>query len=144
MQALLSYDQSPPLAAPFRFFLTAPWCAALAGVLLIVFGEEALLMRWTPAALALTHAITAGFMLQAMLGALIQILPVVVGVNLASPLALARRVHATCILGLLALSAAFLTFEPWVFRIAAALFAFAYLTLFLSAQRGMVIPAVIP
>ena len=124
MQALLSYDQSPPLAAPFRFFLTAPWCAALAGVLLIFFGEEALLMRWTPTALALTHAITAGFMLQAMLGALIQILPVVVGVNLASPLALARRVHAACTLGLLALSAAFLTFEPSMFRIAAALFAF--------------------
>ena len=85
MQALLSYEQSPPLAAPFRFFLTAPCCGVLAGLLLIVYGEDALVMRWTPAALALTHAVTAGFMLQAMLGALIQILPVVVGVNLAAP-----------------------------------------------------------
>ena len=33
MQALLSYDQSPPIAAPFRFFLTAPVFAILAGVL---------------------------------------------------------------------------------------------------------------
>ena len=103
MQALLSYEQSPPLAAPFRFFLTAPCCGVLAGLLLIVYGEDALVMRWTPAALALTHAVTAGFMLQAMLGALIQILPVVVGVNLAAPGALARRVHALSILGLAAL-----------------------------------------
>ena len=72
MQALLSYDQSPPLAAPFRFFLTAPLCGALAGILLIVYGGDALIMRWTPAALALTHAVTAGFMLQAMLGELEQ------------------------------------------------------------------------
>ena len=125
MQALLSYDQSPPLAAPFRFFLTAPLCGALAGILLIVYGGDALIMRWTPAALALTHAVTAGFMLQAMLGALIQILPVVVGVNLASPRALASRVHACCVLGLVALTGAFLTFEPWAFRVAAALFALA-------------------
>ena len=65
MQALLSYEQSPPLAAPFRFFLTAPCCGVLAGLLLIVYGEDALVMRWTPAALALTHAVTAGLMLQA-------------------------------------------------------------------------------
>ena len=104
MQALLSYEQSPPLAAPFRFFLTAPCCGVLAGLLLIVYGEDALVMRWTPAALALTHAVTAGLMLQAMLGALIQILPVVVGVNLAAPGALARRVHALSILGLAALT----------------------------------------
>ena len=123
MQALLSYDQSPPLAAPFRFFLTVPWCGVLAGLLLLVYGEDALIMRWTPPALALTHAITAGFMLQAMLGALIQILPVVIGVNLATPLALARRVHAACTLGLVALTAAFLTFDPWAFRAAAAFFA---------------------
>ena len=125
MQALLSYEQSPPLAAPFRFFLTAPCCGVLAGLLLIVYGEDALVMRWTPAALALTHAVTAGFMLQAMLGALIQILPVVVGVNLAAPGALARRVHALSILGLAALTLAFLSFEPWAFRLAAALFALA-------------------
>ena len=35
MQALLSYDQSPPIAAPFRFFLTAPLFGVLAGLLLI-------------------------------------------------------------------------------------------------------------
>ena len=136
MQALLSYDQSPPLAAPFRFFLTAPCCGVLAGVLLIVFGEDALIMRWTPAALALTHAVTAGFMLQAMLGALIQILPVVIGVNLSAPLALSRRVHVLSTLGLVALSGAFLTFDPWAFRAAALLFALALGDFLLAVARA--------
>ena len=70
MQALLSYDRSPPIAAPFRFFLTAPAFGILAGVLLIWAGPNAFLSRWTSEALALTHLVTAGFMLQAMLGAL--------------------------------------------------------------------------
>ena len=133
MQALLSYDQSPPLAAPFRFFLTVPWCGVLAGLLLLVYGEDALIMRWTPPALALTHAITAGFMLQAMLGALIQILPVVIGVNLATPLALARRVHATCTLGLVALTAILPRVGERWYSSAASRRAFS------AGERGMVI-----
>ena len=76
MQALLSYDQSPPMAAPFRFFLTAPVFSALAGVLLLWEGPDMLASRWTPAVLALTHLITVGFMMQVMLGAMVQILPV--------------------------------------------------------------------
>jgi hypothetical protein len=35
MQALLSFDQAPPILAPFRFFLTAPVFAMLAGLLLL-------------------------------------------------------------------------------------------------------------
>jgi len=82
MQALLSFDQAPPFAAPFRFFLTAPAFGMLAGALLLASGPDALASRWTPAALALTHLVTVGFMLQAMLGALLQIMPVVAGANL--------------------------------------------------------------
>ena len=54
MQALLSYDRSPPIAAPFRFFLTAPFFGVAAGVLLVVSGQNVFLSRWTPEALALT------------------------------------------------------------------------------------------
>ncbi|MDQ5914882.1 MAG: hypothetical protein QG584_773, partial [Pseudomonadota bacterium] len=87
MQALLSFEQAPPIAAPFRFFLTAPLFSGLAGLLLLVDGPELLTSRWTPGALALTHLIAAGFVLQVMLGAMIQILPVVAGANLRHPLA---------------------------------------------------------
>ncbi len=120
MQALLSFDQSPPIGAPFRFFLTAPLFAILAGVLLVFNGPETFSSRWTPSALALTHLMTAGFMLQVMLGALQQLLPVVVGVNLSLPSIIAKVVHAAVTPGALLLAVAFLVNEPILFGSAVA------------------------
>ena len=122
MQALLSYDQSPPIAAPFHFFLTAPVFGVLAGLLLLWSGPNAFLSRWTPEALALTHLVTAGFMLQVMLGALIQVLPVVAGANMARPLLVARLVHGAITLGAVLLATAFLTFRPWLFVVSSLCF----------------------
>jgi len=121
MPALLSFDQSPPLAASLRFFLTAPLFAILAGILLLWSGPDGLASRWTPAVLALTHLIAAGFMLQVMLGAMLQILPVVAGANMARPLRVATLVHAAITFGVLFLGAAFLTFSPALFKLAAIL-----------------------
>jgi hypothetical protein len=119
MQALLSFDQSPPFGAPLRFFLTAPLFAILAGFLLLWGGPDALASRWTPVVLALTHLIAAGFMLQVMLGAMLQIMPVVAGANLAHPLRVARIVHGAITLGALLLAGAFLSFWPPLFKLAA-------------------------
>ena len=76
MQALMAFENAPPFAAPLRFFLTAPLFAVLAGLLVAFEGPDIFASRWTPGALAATHLLTVGFMMQAMLGALIQILPV--------------------------------------------------------------------
>ncbi|EXI65284.1 MAG: hypothetical protein AW08_03332 [Candidatus Accumulibacter adjunctus] len=119
MQALLSFDQAPPIAAPFRFFLTAPIFALLAGLLMLASGPQLFASRWTPAALALTHLITVGFMLQVMLGALLQILPVVAGANIAHPLRVATWVHALLVPGTLLLAAGLLTSDPLALRLAA-------------------------
>lgn len=119
MQALFSYDQSPPISAPFRFFLTAPVFGILAGVLLLWSGADVFASRWTPAALALTHLLTVGFMLQVMLGAMQQIMPVVAGANMARPVFVANTVHVAITLGALLLAAAFLTFSPLLFQLSA-------------------------
>ena len=108
MQALLSFDKAPPFAAPLRFFLTAPLFSLAAGLLLLFVGPDLLASRWTPGLLAATHLITVGFMLMVMLGALIQILPVVAGANLDNPLAVARWLHAGLSVGALLLAAGFL------------------------------------
>ncbi len=108
MQALLSFEQAPPIAAPFRFFLGAPVFGMIAGVLVLWYGPALFESRWSPGMLALTHAVAAGFVLQAMLGALIQILPVVAGANLWRPLLLARIVHTLLVAGIGMLLAAFL------------------------------------
>ena len=115
MQALLSFDQGPPISAPLRFFLTAPLFAISAGCLLLWSGPELFASRWTPSALALTHLITVGFMMQVMLGAMQQLLPVMAGANIARPLVIASAVHAGITVGGILLVGAFLTSAPLLF-----------------------------
>lgn len=137
MQALLSYDQSPPFAAPLRFFLSAPPFGMLSGGLLLWGGPDAFASRWTPEVLALTHLFAIGFMLQVMLGALLQILPVVAGANLKQPLRLAGIVHAALNVGTLLLAAAFLTYRPTLFVLASLALGAAGLVFVGSAARAL-------
>lgn len=88
----LAYEDTPPLSAPLRFFLTAPLFGLAAGLVLL-FDSESLASRWTPGALAMVHLFAAGFMLQVMLGALLQVLPVVAGATLPAPRLVARITH---------------------------------------------------
>jgi hypothetical protein len=108
MPAALSFEQAPPLASTFRFFLTAPWFGVAAGALLAWIGAPALASRWSGTAAALTHLLAAGFMLQAMSGALLQIVPVVAGGNVWRPRLVAVLVHAAITLGASLLVAALL------------------------------------
>lgn len=109
--ATLLFDQGPPVHVPFRFFATAPLFGAAAGVLLAVVGGEALASRWSPAALAFTHLFTLGFMLQAMCGALLQIIPVATGAQVRRPLLVAGISHVLMTLGAPLLAAGFLLGE---------------------------------
>lgn len=115
MQALLSFDQGPPVSAPLRFFITAPLFAICAGLLLLWSGPDLFASRWTPAALALTHLITVGFMMQVVLGAMQQLLPVMAGANIRRPLLVATTVHATITLGGILLALAFMTSMPLLY-----------------------------
>ncbi|WP_226497597.1 hypothetical protein [Ferribacterium limneticum] len=129
---MLAFENAPPFAAPLRFFLTAPLFAVLAGLLVAFEGPDIFASRWTPGALAATHLITIGFMLQVMLGALIQILPVVAGANLKRPLAVARLVNVGLSAGALLLAAGFLSGIPALLGSAALILALTVL-LFLTA-----------
>ncbi|WP_415035814.1 hypothetical protein [Azonexus sp.] len=122
MQALLAFEQGPPVAAPVRFFLTAPFYLVLAGVLLALEGEGIFASRWTPATLAVTHLLTLGFMLQIMLGALIQILPVLAGAHLPRPRLVAGLVHPLLNGGVPALALGFLLGDArWMYGAATCL-----------------------
>ena len=103
MSAMMAFESAPPFSAPLRFFLTAPLFAVLAGVLIAIEGPDIFSSRWMPATLALTHLLTVGFMLQIMVGALIQILPVVAGASLSRPMLVAGLVHAGLTAGTLLL-----------------------------------------
>lgn len=98
MQRTLSYTAMPALRVPLPFMLAAP-CFALAAALLLVWqGEAALVLRWTPVTLSMTHLVVLGFLTMTIVGALFQLLPVTAGV--AVPLARPVSVFCWCALAL--------------------------------------------
>jgi hypothetical protein len=139
----LSYEQAPPFDVPLRFFLTAPWFLLLAAALVLWQGPAIFSSRWLPATLALTHLLTLGFMAQIMLGALLQILPVVVGVVVPRPRLMAALIHIPLTLGALALPIAFLSGRPLWFHPALGLlglsFGVALIVIHLALWRAPVV-----
>ncbi len=121
----LSFDQAPPISVPYRFFLTAPWFGVAAGLFLAVRGPDALTTRWAPDTLVVTHLLTVGFMLQAMLGALLQVLPVAAGSNVWRPRLVGAFVHPLLTLAAVLLAFAFVFGRSELFVSAASLFAIA-------------------
>lgn len=119
MHPNLSFEQAPPLAVPFRFFLTAPLFGIAAGLLLFLQGGEMLASRWMPATLAATHLLVVGFMLQAMCGALLQFVPVAAGGNIWRPRLVAGIVHPVLAAATVLLVSAFLTQHSVLFTAAA-------------------------
>lgn len=142
---MLSFENAPPFAAPLRFFVTAPLFAMLAGLLLLGEGPALFASRWAPATLAATHLITVGFMLQIMIGALIQILPVVAGANLARPLLIAAILHVGLTLGTLLLAAGFYFSQPmWLSSAAILLMLSTLIFLFATTHALLGVPSTSP
>jgi len=100
-------EQAPPISVPLRFFLSLPLFGLMAAIILIAVGSEALLMRWTPVTIALTHLITLGFITMAMVGAMLQMMPVVAGSPTWRPRLVSTVVHSLLCLGVAALAGGF-------------------------------------
>lgn len=132
----LSFEQAPPFALPLRFFLTAP-LFLLAASVLIALSPDALASRWTPQALALTHALTLGFLAMVMLGALMQMLPVVAGAPMPAPRVVARVSHVALVLGTVALMAGFLTAEPIAYGSGVVLLGISFAVFLAAAAIGL-------
>ncbi|MEO8600318.1 MAG: permease, partial [bacterium] len=137
MQRILSFDQTPPVSVPLRFFLTAPVFAIIASLLLIWYGPQALESRWVPLTLTLTHLLTLGFLATAMVGAVVQILPVVAGVHLPRAQLTAGIVHFFLVVGTAALAGAFLLAQPLLFKLALLFLGFAFLWLLGASVFGL-------
>ncbi len=137
MQRKLAFEHTPGLALPLRFLLAAPWFGALAGLLLVWQGADALATRWAPATLAATHLLTLGFLGMAMTGSLLQMVPVVAGVELYWARRLGPVIWAALAGGVLLLAAGFLHGLPWCLRAAGALLAGAFLLLVAVLARAL-------
>jgi len=116
----LSLDQAPPLKAPLRFFLSAPLFAMAAGIVIMATDGDTLSMRHAPETIAVVHLVTIGFFAMVMFGALQQMLPVLAGVSLPRPVAVAATSHAAIAAGTAALCAGMYLGVPWMLEFAAA------------------------
>lgn len=137
MQALLTFDKAPPFFVPARFFLSAPWFGVLAGLLVLFEGDAVFVSRWTPAALALTHLLAVGVLLQVMIGALFQILPVAAGANIGRPLFWARLLHPLLNAGALGMAFGFWRSQTVVLTLGGGLVVLTVLVFLLLAGRAM-------
>ena len=138
----LSLKQAPALSVPLRFFLTAPVFLLLAAILLWSLGATAWASRWSVGILALTHLITLGYLSMVMLGALLQMLPVVAGSVVPGGKWLVTWVHSLFTLAILLLiwalwQAKFSWWMPIVGLMGLALGGFILATLF-ALFRSMV------
>jgi len=133
----LSIHHAPAGTFPLRFLLGAPWFAVLAAVLLLWAGPDALASRWSAAVLAATHLLTLGFMAHAMLGALLQLLPVAFGVPLPHTGTVAAVAHPALAAGTLLLAAAFLAGVPVLFVAAALVLALAFAVYLTAVTLGL-------
>ncbi len=104
----LSFNALPPIDLPFRFFLTAPLFVILCALLILFSGETLWISRWHPYMLALTHGFTLGFLSMVMMGALLQLLPVIGGIGITKPRKITYFCHTSLVLGTLCLMANFI------------------------------------
>lgn len=137
MQRKLAFEHTPGLGLPLRFLLAAPWFGALAGLLLLWFGPDALSSRWSPAALGLTHLLTLGFLGMAMAGSLLQMVPVVAGVELRWARHAGPLVWWSLGAGALLLVTGFLCGLPGCLRAAGILLGFAFSLLIAVLARAL-------
>jgi hypothetical protein len=108
----LSTEQAPHIGVPLRFFAVAPAFLILGALMLAMNDGNPFMHLHTPALLAATHSLTLGFITMIILGALQQVLPVVVGNSLPFPRMVACLSHLPLIAGTLLFSGGFLLDRP--------------------------------
>jgi hypothetical protein len=108
----LSLDQAPPFEVVLRFFLTIPFFGILTA--LALFGADSgTFGLWdAPETVAIVHLVVLGIAGMAMVGALFQMLPVIAGASIKTPIYHGRWIHAFMGLGTLMLTGAFYFGRP--------------------------------
>ncbi|MBI5890723.1 MAG: hypothetical protein HZB47_08610 [Nitrosomonadales bacterium] len=140
-QNSLSLDQAPPIGVPLRFFVTAPLFAVTAALLALWQGADLFGSRWSPAMLGITHLLTLGYLGLIMLGAILQMLPVVAGTPVRRPVPVAGAIHVLATGGIALLCYGLIFTAPLALKIAlpllgTALLSFAALV-FLTLRRAL-------
>ena len=132
----LSLDQAPPIIVVFRFFFLGSFFGIIAGLSLFFYKTD-IFDATTVAALTFTHLLTLGVMLSFMFAALFQMLPVIAGISLPSPIKKANTLLYPFTIGVTTLLLAFnLPQFPWLYLLSAGLLGFAlFITIFSMLKK---------
>ncbi len=129
----LSTEQAPPINVPLRFFALAPIFLILAALMLAMADGNPFENTHAPALLAATHCITLGFMAMIMLGAIQQILPVLIGSQMPVSRLVAWFTFLPLTAGALLLSSGFMLSNPVLLNFSWPLLGLAFLV-FIAAS----------
>lgn len=133
----LSLDQAPPISVVYRFFFVGSLFGILSGVSLFIYQTD-IFESSSRAAVTFTHLLTLGVMLSSMFAALFQMLPVIAGISLTSPLKKANLLLYPFTLGTIALLVGFNSpHTKWLFLVAALLLSFAILSTIIPMLRAL-------
>ena len=117
-QGGLSMEQAPPVMVVLRFFVTASIFGVLLGLYLIGNSLEIFPYNMYTFQVTVIHLLALGVMASFMLGALFQMLPVIAGVSIKTPLSKATMVNILLIIGLLLQLFAFKTASSFLYILA--------------------------
>lgn len=129
----LNTEQAPPISVPLRFFAAAPLFLLLAALMLMFRADNPFANIHSPALLAATHCITLGFLTMIMLGAMQQILPVVIGSPMLASRLTVWLTFLPLLSGALLLPAGFMLDKPVLINLAWPLLGLAFIA-FISAS----------
>lgn len=136
--APLSTEQAPPIDVPLRFFAIAPFFLMLAALLLATAGRNPFTDMHSAAMIAVTHCITLGFMAMVMLGAIQQMLPVVIGSPMPAPRLIAWLTYLPLLAGSLLLPGGFMLGRPDLLNLSWPLLGLAFLIFISAALHSLV------
>lgn len=137
MRADLSLQQSPPFSVPARFLISAPIFSVIAALVMLWHGPEIISNRWTPELLAVTHFLTLGFLAMSMLGAMMQLLPVLMGIVIPRARFFGHLIHIPLFLGTAYLGSAWLMQINDLFIIAMVLLGFSFSIFIIVASERL-------
>jgi len=129
----LNTQQAPPISVPLRFFSAAPLFLLLAALILLSGAGNPFADMRSPALLAATHCITLGFIAMIMLGAMQQILPVVIVSPMPASRLTAWLTFLPLISGALLLPAGFMLGKPVLLNLAWPLLGLAFITFIIAS-----------
>ena len=129
----LSTEQAPPISVPLLFFTAAPLFLLLAALMLVSGPGNPFTDKHSPELLAATHSITLGFMAMIMLGAIQQILPVMIVSPMPASRLTAWVTFLLLISGTLLLPAGFKLGNPVLLNLAWPLLGLAFITFIIAS-----------